>query len=1110
MLKDFILKAENLYKDFKEIGSYCFNTDSTNTITFSAILDSFKTLKDLQQNVKWLYDHEEILKAYFGLQYKGSSTDWVKIQSDIDYFEDILLCCEKKGLPGGLQKVLLSQIGESAFNGLVELQDNRSIDELFKETSSFIELNNLSQIEIHVIVKRIKEVIDCCKELSGNYGFIVNSLKGKRDTHKILCDIDSLIFIQELKLDYKKRNIEFTNLYQGWYEGLQTDWIRIKDQIIQAQKFKAIIEKYSLGSKFVVSSCTHDSANNDFSNYLIGLKNNFVIDDVVCWMQSLFYQEVCIEDMALRKLKDRAKNCAEDLSALGRWLDYRDSRTVCEKVGLASFVKSIENQSIIILDINQAFCKEFYRKWLDKVSLNLNSVSQFRGRIQNKRVRNFCILDSQQLLISQMRICEKLISTLPNTNRLLRATDEMSVLQNELSKRSRHMPIRKLFKSIPNLLMKLKPCLMMSPLSVSYFLEAETYQFDMIIFDEASQIFPQDAIGAILRGNQVVIAGDSKQLSPTNFFSASTSNSDDSYDTDSEEEEGDDILYSSILEEAANSLPSQSLKWHYRSRYESLIAFSNQEIYNNTLITFPSSIEKAEDTGVEYVYVKNGVYESRCNIQEARKCVALVIEHINRHPERSLGIIAFSEKQQSTIEDAIQKFREQFPQYEYYFDENKEEPFFVKNLENVQGDERDTIIFSICYAKDNNGKMYMRFGPLGHPGGERRLNVAITRAKCNVKLVGSLLPSDIDLNRTNSDGVKMLRSYIEFAKNGRVVLNKKKKDDSLSDSEDRFCSTISEFLKQNGYKVYESVGCSDYTINIAVEHPEKEGCFVAGIECDGNSYHMARTARDRDHLRNSILKNMGWNLYRVWSTDWIRDPKAAQTQLLDFINGVTHHNKENNNSISKPEPVPEVIFNTIISEQVQENSPKNKVNSNLYGFKCYKEAYCYEVQHSTGADNETRVAEKVMHVLKIEQPIHMESLYRRLASSFGNEKVTASVRNTIDSAIKHKLKKKVNIQDNFISMKNISEIEVRIPKDGEGGRPIEYISISEIAVAMKIIASNAFGISEKELSGETARVFGFQRRGPKIAKAMHQAIDHLKKNGEIKIVESKVQVLEAQ
>ena len=224
------------------------------------------------------------------------------------------------------------------------------------------------------------------------------------------------------------------------------------------------------------------------------------------------------------------------------------------------------------------------------------------------------------------------------------------------------------------------------------------------------------------------------------------------------------------MEEAANALPKRSLLWHYRSKHENLIAFSNHKIYKNTLITFPSSKDKCKDMGVEYHKVLNGVYEDRCNVNEAKRCVELVKEHIDMHPNRSLGIIAFSEKQQSTIEIELFKFREQNPNYEWFFNENKEEAFFIKNLENVQGDERDTILFSICYAKNKNGYMLMNFGPLGKQGGERRLNVAVTRAKLNIKVVGSIEPTDIDLSRAKTEGARMLRSYIPQADQAGHIL----------------------------------------------------------------------------------------------------------------------------------------------------------------------------------------------------------------------------------------------------------------------------------------------------------------------------------------------------
>jgi very-short-patch-repair endonuclease len=707
-----------------------------------------------------------------------------------------------------------------------------------------------------------------------------------------------------------------------------------------------------------------------------------------------------------------------------------------------------------------------------------------------------------------MRIREKLIENLPSSHQMLKATDEVAILNKELNKKRNIMPLRKLFKMIPNLLMRLKPCLMMSPLSVSYFLETEAYHFDLVVFDEASQIFPEDAIGAIFRGSQVIIVGDSKQLPPTNFFASSTNNIDSDYDI-KDEEDFSEVVSDSILEESASVLPNRTLLWHYRSKHENLIAFSNREIYKNNLITFPNSINNVPDMGVEYIYVEDGVYDrggKKNNIREAEECVKLVFEHIDKHPERSLGIIAFSESQQSAIENAIIDYRERHPFYEWFFDESRDEPFFVKNLENVQGDERDTIIFSICYGKDKNGAMYMNFGPVGHSGGERRLNVAVTRAKCNIKLVGSILPSDIDINRAKSEGARMLRSYIEYARKGTSALRDIERAETF-ESEDDFCEVIANFLEKHGYLIERQVGCSDYKIDIAVKNPNAEGEFIAGIECDGLSYIHAKTARDRDHLRRSVLQNMGWNLYRVWSTEWSRNPKAEEQALLDFLHSVYDNNGNVIHSMKQSNAVENNFsLETIASES---NKITQKVSSaNPYGFAFYNEANWWEAKHSSSWDNLTRISENIYHIVKIEEPIHLEMLYKRMGPSFTTGKATETVKRSIDQAIAQKLNGQVVVdKDRFVRLFPLSPIVARIPKQYETPRPIEYIHTEEVAMAMIKIIKRSFGITEDDLASECARAFGFERKGPKIKAKTDAAIKFLVDNQKIRIIDGKAQLI---
>jgi very-short-patch-repair endonuclease len=361
--------------------------------------------------------------------------------------------------------------------------------------------------------------------------------------------------------------------------------------------------------------------------------------------------------------------------------------------------------------------------------------------------------------------------------------------------------------------------------------------------------------------------------------------SDDDY---SEDEEGlidDTGAYESLLDEAS-ILPTQTLLWHYRSRDEHLIAFSNNKIYKGNLITFPSPIEKSDDVGVQYIHVPDGTYDrggKKGNRVEANKVADMVFEHFIKNPERSLGVIAFGEVQQTAIQDALYEKRRANPIFEDFFKEDRNESLFIKNLETVQGDERDTIIFSIGYAPDEKGKFIMNFGPLSREGGERRLNVAITRARYNLKLVGSILPTDIKAESVSGQGPLLLRQYIDYAINGeKALLGEISKTDSVW-FDSPFEESVYEFLINNGFNVANQVGCSGYRIDMAVRHLNYNGRYAIGIVCDGAMYHSARTARERDRLRQTVLQDMGWKIYRIWSTDWIKDHYTEGEQLLSAI-----------------------------------------------------------------------------------------------------------------------------------------------------------------------------------------------------------------------------------
>lgn len=643
---------------------------------------------------------------------------------------------------------------------------------------------------------------------------------------------------------------------------------------------------------------------------------------------SMFSNPDEIMSMDLDCFLEKVDGCNSNIKGLEVYNDFLEYLEKCERLQITNFIKLAEEANLDIEQLVNAFLKCFCRSWLDLVMPKYKAIDTFRGSRHDSRIDKFRKLDIDHLEIAKSKVYASLLSKLPDTSLYSTGEDEMSILKKEITKKRKLLPPRKLFEAIPNLLTLLKPCLMMSPLTVSTLLKPNFY-FDTLIFDEASQIRTEDAICAIYRSKQVIITGDTKQLPPTDFFTTSYTND----DPNDEDEYSDLGAYDSLLEEAAPFLRSKTLQWHYRSKHEHLIAFSNAKIYNNSLITFPSSIEIAEDMGVQYVYVRDGIYNrggKNGNLREAEVVANMVFEHFRRTPKRSLGIIAFGEVQQQAITSALERRRKSNLEFEEFFRENRNEALFIKNLETVQGDERDTIFFSIGYARDEAGRFSMHFGPLSRSGGERRLNVAVTRARYNLKLVGSIQPTDIDIDRAKSEGARLLRAYIDFAINGpKTILGEVVSSESqIFDS--TFEEYIANYLESCGYKVVTQVGRSGYRIDLAVKDPNRNGRFAIGIECDGTNYHSARMARERDRLRQTVLEDMGWIIYRIWSTDWIKDPLSEKDKLRkaidDAINRISVDEK-----IERADKRENEITNYVVVNELG-NKLKESILSEYYNY----------------------------------------------------------------------------------------------------------------------------------------------------------------------------------
>ncbi len=561
------------------------------------------------------------------------------------------------------------------------------------------------------------------------------------------------------------------------------------------------------------------------------------------------------------KIAGTITRSSEELRA---WCAWRESRDKAIETDLADLVEAFESKRINASDMERAFEAAYCCWWTDAVIGEDEVLRTFSRTAHEAKIRKFHEIDDDFQKATARYVAAELAGSV-SQRRDNKKSSQWGVLQREFQKKMRHKPIRQLIKEAPEAVSTLAPCFMMSPLSVAQYLSPEQALFDIVIFDEASQIPLWDAIGSIARGRQVVVTGDPRQMPPTNFFNRSDDDPDGDIDT-----EGD--LESILDEMLAAGIPAQGLDLHYRSWKEGLIAFSNKNYYENRLITFPDP--NVYQSGVTLIrpdgfYARGG---ARHNEGEAKAIVENIVRRrIHEDPavrKLSIGVVTFNSEQQNLINNLLDTARLERPEIERAFsEEDVVEPVFVKNLETVQGDERDVIMFSVTYGPDQGGYVSMNFGPLNREGGERRLNVALTRSRHEMIVFSTMHPDQIDLSRTQAHAVRDLKHFLEYAEKGPKVLGTQTLG-SQGDFESPFESVVASELRAKGWKIVPQVGVSAYRIDLGVVHPDKPGCYLAGIECDGAMYHSSAFARERDKIRQSVLEGLGWSILRIWSTEW--------------------------------------------------------------------------------------------------------------------------------------------------------------------------------------------------------------------------------------------------
>lgn len=915
------------------------------------------------------------------------------------------------------------------------------------------------------------------KQFGGTFSRLFNAEYKKLITDLHLCKKDGkrpnyseAVTLTECLYNYQQKSQMYVeaeksieNSLGEAYKGIESEW----DYIIE--QMSTLEDIFSKGVSFgLLRDCSDFKCEKDnFAFYSQRLENVFKICDKEALERIGGYFDDAVLNIYVNScslILKQLKKCLYEIDSLDNWCQFRNLLSKLDEKQVVPYINNAINENIEPKYIVDAFQKRFYFQWIDLILSENPVLSTFNRISQDKAISTFSEKDVEQFEINKAKIRAELSSKRPSLD-MIASGSALSTLLREGEKKRKQKSIRTLLIETGELVQRIKPCFLMSPLSVSTFLAPDSVDFDIVIFDEASQIFPQDAIGAIYRAKQLIVVGDSKQMPPSNFFNTTIEVE------DSDEEAGDVTDFESILDLCSTSMQQCRLHWHYRSRYEQLITFSNKNFYDNDLVTFPSSKADARGIGVDYFYV-SGVFDRKAhtNRKEAEFIVDLIYQNIEEYPNRSLGVVAFSVAQQNLIDKLLAKRRQNSPEKEFFFKNDTNEPFFIKNLETVQGDERDTIIFSIAYGIDVQGRLLHNFGPLNRIGGERRLNVAVTRAKYNVQLVSSMHYTDIDLKRTSSEGVKLLREYLDYAENGNIALERAINVSRFEQFDSDFELEVCEFLRSEGFSVDTQVGCSGFRIDLGLKMPDSSD-YVLAIECDGATYHSSKNARDRDRLRQEILERMGWKFYRIWSTDWFRNKNFEKQRLLDAAtNAIKFPNKvvTTETADCKNQSIEE--FEEIVVKKQFEFPPYEVVD---FAETCQRY-------------NTTDFKAILKEILKVEAPLSEELFLKRIVWFFDREKVTSVVQCAYEDLMEGYQNYDIIRRNGFLYLDSAKEIQCRGPGDIE--RDIKHIAPEELAAGMLEILKQNVTADKKGLYHSLAAQCGVSRVGNAINEILDSAL----------------------
>lgn len=792
------------------------------------------------------------------------------------------------------------------------------------------------------------------------------------------------------------------------------------------------------------------------------------------------------------ELLDRWASSTARLRGLAAWnfqVSACRGQDLDEVVGLAEWWPEARGQ------LSRVFRGWWYEGLLEIAYRERPALAGFEGTSQDQTVARFRELDLRSLRHAQTRLAHDHWQRLPRQN----GGGQLAILRREFEKKTRHLPVRQLMLRAGNAVQAIKPVFMMSPLSVASFLPPGALQFDLVVFDEASQVRPVDALGALLRGRHAVVVGDSRQLPPTNFFDRLTGAD------EQEEDEASHDVESVLGLFVAQGAPQRMLRWHYRSRHESLIAVSNHEFYDDRLVVFPSPDAGRSESGLVFRHLPQTQYDrgrTRTNPGEAeavaRAALAFAREQLDR-PESSrltLGIAAFSTAQMQAIIDQLEQLRRADPSCEEFFAPGGLEPFFVKNLENVQGDERDVIFISVGYGRTADGDLAMNFGPLNNEGGERRLNVLITRARRRCEVFTNLTAADIDLNRTSARGVHALKTFFSYAQTGTL----EQAGTAGAEAGSPFEARVKQTLEAAGHRVRDRVGTSGFRLEMAVVDPECSDRYQLGIECDGPAYRSGRSARDRDRLRRQVLENLGWRLHRIWSAEWFRNPDAELERLCAAIADAQAPPPEDPGTTEPAETDP-AREPTDLDAGEDDSALGESDSGAALAAASTSGAPVYELATLTIKLGEQelhdvpprRLASWLVKVVQVEGPVMASEAAKRVAEAAGVKRIGTRIQAAIDRALDLAVGRgTVRRVGEFLWP---AELARPVARDRSGlpasARKLDLVAPEEIAVAIEGVVADALGMEPGEVASAACRLLGFGRVSDEMRQRLEAIVGEL-------------------